>query len=174
VPPQLYDDLVLNGRLFLDLRMMEPTPSDTFDVEIEWANSGTGDRIVRHYTVNCIPVGDGTCETGALVGPSSAPVNPQWSASPSYRIPDDQTFLPSIVVRVTNSQGVTVERVFQLPGEHRPTFADPAPSAEMVVGAFSRVRVTEVVPSPLLPDQGVSIFQFVDQIQEQLPEGTQL
>ncbi|HEX5017455.1 MAG TPA: hypothetical protein VFX15_07710 [Actinomycetes bacterium] len=172
--PRLYDDLVLNGRLFLDLRMMEPVPSDTFDVAIEWANSGSGDRIVRHYTVKCIPVGDGTCETGALVSPASAPVNPQWSSSPSYKIPIDQTFLPNILVRVTNSQGVTVERVFQMPGEHRPSFADAAPTAEMVAGAFSRVRVTEAIPSALLPDQGLSIFQFVNQIQAQLPEGTQL
>ena len=129
---------------------------------------------MESYTVQCVAVGDGTCETGALTSPAASPINPQWSASPSYQIPQDQAFLPHIVVKVTNSHGVTVERVFAMPGEHRPTFANPAPYAEMPVGAFSRVRLTEVIPSALLPNQDVSIFPYVEEIQDQLPEGIQM
>lgn len=172
--PELVDSLTLDGRLFLDLRMMQDTPSDVFDVDVEWAYGGQGDRVIHHYTVQCVPVGDGTCETGALTQPSTAPVNPQWSSSPSYEIPQDQAFLPQIIVRVTNSHGATVERVFEMPGEHRPTFADSGSFVEVPVGAFSRVTVTEVIPSPLQPNQGVSIFPYVGEIQEQLPEGMQL
>ena len=162
--PELHDDQILDGKLFFDLRLLQDTPSDVFDVEIEWAYGGQGDRVVESYTVQCVAVGDGTCETGALTSPAGAPINPQWSASPSYEIPQDQAFLPQIVVKVTNSHGVTVERVFAMPGEHRPTFANPAPYAEMPVGAFSRVRLTEVIPSALLPNQDVSIFPYVEEI----------
>jgi hypothetical protein len=167
--PELSDDLALNGKLFLDLRMMQETPSDTLDVEIEWASTFGKDRIVEQYVVQCVPVGDGTCETGALTQPLAAPVNPQWSSSPSYTIPQDQFFLPFITVRVTNSHGATVERVFEMPGDHRPTYSEYAPYVEMPVGTFSRINVTEAIPSPLQSDQRLSIFPYVEAIQAQLP-----
>jgi hypothetical protein len=175
---RLVDDAILDGKLGLDLRMLENAPSDTFTVDVEWADDGQGSTIAERYTVQCVPVGDGTCETGALVSPASAPVNPQWSKSPTIVVPDDKPFLPYVTVKVTSARGATVTKVFRVPGDRRPRFVDPAPFVEMPAGTFSRIRVTEIVPSALLaaPPPGIpaiTIVPYVTAINAQLPEGVQ-
>ena len=71
--------------------MMQDTRSDTFDVEVEWADDGLGNEVVKHYTVQCVDAGANTCDTGPLIapGPNEAPTNPQWSEAPTFQIPDD-------------------------------------------------------------------------------------
>ena len=55
--------------------MMQDTGSDTFDVEVEWADDGLGNEVVKHYTVQCVDAGADTCDTGPLIapGPNQAP-----------------------------------------------------------------------------------------------------
>jgi hypothetical protein len=168
--PRLRNDVTSDGTLSLDLRLMQDIPSDTFTVTSEWATSRTGQRTTSTYTVQCVPVGDGTCETGALVSPTAAPVNPQWSASPTYRLDDDEWFLPSVTVTVRNSSGAEVTRVLPISGEGRPSFANPVPFVEMPIGTFSRVRVTEVTPSTAYPERGLSAHPYLERMAAELPE----
>ena len=180
--PELRDEAVLDGRLALDLRMMQDTPSDATNpemlhVEVEWADDNRGSKVVRTYDVRCLPVGDGTCETGALTSPAAAPTNPQWSQSPSYRVPEAQRFLPFVTIRVTNDYGASVERTFPMPTDHRPRFADMTPFVELPVGTHTRARVTELVPSDLIDSppgvDEVTIRPYLEEIDAQLPEGVQ-
>ena len=168
--PRLRNDVTTDGTLSLDLRLAQDIPRDTFTVTAEWATSRTGVRTTTTYTVECLPVGDGTCETGALVSPSAAPVNPQWSGSPTYRLTDDQWYLPSVTVTVRNSAGVTVSRVLPISGEGRPRFDNPVPFVEMPIGTFSRVRVTEVFPSTAYPERGLSADPYLARMAAELPE----
>lgn len=174
VTAELRDDRIRNGALFLNLRLREEnTPTDTFEVEVTWADDAMGNQVVLHYTVHCQDAGAGTCETGPLISPSSAPTNQNWSSSPTFTIPDDQAFLPVVRMKVTNSFGESLVQSFPVVGEHRPRMADPAPFTSMPVGTFSRARVTEVIPSGLVADQGISINAFVMQIADKLPESVQ-
>ncbi|MBU2695581.1 hypothetical protein [Pimelobacter sp. 30-1] len=173
-PPTVRDDRVLDGSLSLDLRMKQNTPTDTFDVQVEWADDARGNKVVRNYTVQCVNVGADTCDTGPLPvpAPGAPPVNPQWSGSPTYRIPDDQDFLPQVTVRISNGYGNAVTRVFPITGDHRPSYDDLTPSAVMPAGTFSRVDLVEVFPSPLLTEsQKLTILPYVSAIADQLPAG---
>ncbi|MCR1781167.1 hypothetical protein KVF89_01350 [Nocardioides carbamazepini] len=173
-PPTVRDDRVLDGSLSLDLRMKQNTPSDTFVVEVEWADDARGHKVVQTYDVQCVDTGSNTCDTGPLPvpAPGAPPTNPQWSASPTYRIPDDQNYLPQVTARITNGYGNTVTRVFPITGEHRPSYDDLTPSAAMPVGTFTRVDLVEVFPSPLLTEsQNLTILPYVSAIADQLPAG---
>ncbi len=166
------DDRVLNGSLSLDLRMLENAPSDTFNVDVDWANDGNGKVISKRYTVKCVNAGSDTCDTGPLVAPENAPTNPQWSESPTFRIPDDQNFLPYVSVHITNQYGLAIDRTFKITGDHRPTYATMTPTVDMPAGKFSRVDVVEVTPSPLLTQsQNLTIRPFVQSITQKLPPG---
>lgn len=180
LPPQpevlaasIKDDRVLNGALSLDLRLLQDTPSDTFDVTVEWADDARGNTAVEHYTVQCEDAGSDTCDTGPLIAPVEAPVNANWSASPTYRIDDEQNFLPQVSVTITNGYGNTITRVFPVVGDHRPSYATMTPSVEMPAGTFSRIDVVEVFPSPLLEEEELFIQPYISAIIEQLPEGIQ-
>jgi len=166
------DDRVLNGSLSLDLRMHQDTPSDTFTVNVQWANDGNGHVTSRHYTVQCVNAGSDTCDTGPLVAPEHAPTNPQWSESPTFRIPDNENFLPYVAVHITNRYGQAIDRVFPITGNHRPSYATMTPDVVMPAGRFSRVDVVEVHPSPLLThSQNLTIRPFVQSIAQRLPPG---
>ncbi|MDQ6526245.1 hypothetical protein RB608_21680 [Nocardioides sp. LHD-245] len=173
-PPTVRDDRVLDGSLSLDLRMKQNTPTDTFDVEVEWADDARGNKAVRTYTVACVNAGGDTCDTGPLPvpAPGDPPVNAQWSESPSYRIADDQDYLPQVTARITNGYGNTITRVFPITGDHRPRYASMTPSVEMAAGRTSEVDLVEVFPSPLLTEsQNLTILPYVGAIADQLPEG---
>src|SRR5690606_2975657 len=79
------DDRVLNGSLFLDLKLQQETRTDTFDVEVEWANDARGNVVTENYTVQCqdsegaLPL----CGTGPMILPEAAPTNENWSKSPT-------------------------------------------------------------------------------------------
>jgi hypothetical protein len=168
------DDRVLNGSLFLDLRLLQPTLDDTFTVDVAWANDARGNVITETYTVQCQDTGSAisSCDTGPMILPETAPTNGNWSSSPTYRIPDDHDFLPQVTVTITNSYGHVTTRTFPIEGDHRPSYATQTPHAEMPAGTFSRVDVVEVFPSPLLVDsQDLTILPYVQSIAEQLPEG---
>jgi len=181
VPPQpevlaasVRDDRVLDGSLSLDLRMLQDTPSDTFDVTVEWADDALGNRAVEHYTVECANAGPGNCDTGPLLTPMQAPVNENWSESPTYRIADDQNYLPQVIVTVTNGYGNEITRVFPITGDHRPRYETLTPQAVMPAGTLTTVDVVEVFPSPLLTEsQDLTILPYVEAITDQLPEGIQ-
>lgn len=166
------DDRVLNGSLSLDLRMHQDTPSDTFNVNVEWANDGNGNVTSRHYTVQCVNAGSDTCDTGPLVAPEHAPTNPQWSESPTFRIPDNENFLPYVSVHITNRYGQALDRAFPITGHHRPSYATMTPDVVMPAGRFSRVDVVEVHPTPLLTHSlNLTIRPVVQSIAQHLPPG---
>ncbi|MBO9523470.1 MAG: hypothetical protein J7518_18220 [Nocardioidaceae bacterium] len=171
---QVRDDRVLDGSLFLDLRMLQSTRSDDFTVHVDWADDGRGNVVSTTYTVHCQDTGSdvATCDTGPMILPEEAPTNANWSESPTFRIPDEQDFLPQVTVTITNGYGQVVTRSFPVGGDHRPSYASRTPSAEMPAGTFSRVDVVEVFPSPLLVDsQDLTILPYVQSIAAQLPEG---
>jgi hypothetical protein len=169
---EIRDDRVLNGSLSLDLRMHQNTPSDTFNVHVDWANDGNGNVISRHYTVHCVNAGFDTCDTGPLVEPEHAPTNSQWSESPTFRIPDHENFLPYVSVHITNRLGQIIKRTFRITGHHRPAYATRTPDVVMPAGVFSRVDVVEIHPSPLLTQsQHLTIRPFVESIAKHLPPG---
>lgn len=171
----LKDDRTLDGRLLLDLRLTEDVPNDTFDVEVEWADDLSGKPLVKSYTVVCRRLNATACETDPLnAGPPTAPTNANWSESPSFRIPDDYDFLPQVTVKITNSHGREVTRVFPIVGDHRPRFVDPAPYVQIPVGTFTRTRVVEVTPATTYPDQRLTIRPYVEALTEQLPPGLQM
>ena len=171
----LKDDRTLDGKLLLDLRLTEDVPNDTFDVEVEWADDLSGKPLVKSYTVVCRRLNATACETDPLnAGPPTAPTNANWSESPSFRIPDDYDFLPQVTVRITNSHGREVTRVFPVLGDHRPRFVDPAPYVQIPVGTFTRTRVVEVTPATTYPDQRLTIRPYVEAITKQLPPGLQM
>ena len=95
--PKVEDDRVNTGALSLDLRMTAEHPqSDTFAVDVVWADDGLGNEVVKHYTVQCVDAGANTCDTGPLHRPGrpdEAPTNPQWSEAPTFLIPDDAELL---------------------------------------------------------------------------------
>ncbi|WP_157538387.1 MULTISPECIES: hypothetical protein [unclassified Nocardioides] len=171
---KIRDERVLDGSLFLDLRLLQATRTDTFTVDVEWANDARGDVVRKTYTVHCQDSGGDvpTCDTGAMIVPSSAPTNENWSESPTFRIPDDQDFLPQVTVKVTNGYGQVTTKSFPIEGDHRPSYDTMTPRVEMPAGTFSRVDVVEVFPSPLLVEsQDLTIFPYVTTIASQLPEG---
>lgn len=169
--PELVDNRKLHKSVHLNLHFEEPVPEDELTVEIDWAHAPDGSTITETYQVDCVPRGDGTCETGALGG-GAAPTNPQWHGkSPTYQIPDDRHFLPYITARVTNSYGATWEWSGRLEGDHLPRFVDPAPYATMPVGKHSEVKIVEAVPSTLYDNQELTIYPYVEQLSEYLPPG---
>ncbi|WP_262851486.1 hypothetical protein [Mumia quercus] len=171
----LKDDRTLDGKLLLDLRLTQDVPNDTFDVEVEWADDLSGKPLVKSYTVVCRRLNATACETDPLnAGPPTAPTNANWSESPSFRIPDDYDFLPHVTVRITNSHGREVTRVFPIVGDHRPRFVDPAPYVQIPVGTFTRTRVVEVTPATTYPDQRLTIRPYVEALTRQLPPGLQM
>ncbi len=92
-------------------------------------------------------------------------------------IPEGQNFLPHVRVTITNSYGETINRVYAIEGEHRPTYESMTPYVEMPAGTFSTVDVVQVSPSasfapPSLPDiPQLQINPFVTDMIEHLPEG---
>lgn len=169
------DDRTLDGKLLLDLRLTEDVPNDTFDVEVEWADDLSGKPLVKNYTVVCRKLNATACETDPLnAGPPTAPTNANWSESPSFRIPDDYDFLPHVTVKITNSHGREVTRVFPIVGDHRPRFADPAPYVQIPVGTFTRTRVVEVTPATVYPDQRLTIRPYAEALAKRLPPGLQM
>lgn len=171
---KIRDDRVLDGSLFLDLRVLQATRTDTFTVDVAWADDARGDVISRTYTVQCQDSGGDvpTCDTGPMILPETAPTNENWSESPTFRIPDDQDFLPQVTVTVTNGYGQVLTRSFPIEGDHRPSYETMTPSVAMPAGTFSRVDVVEVFPSPLLVEsQDLTIFPYFSTIAAQLPEG---
>lgn len=168
------DDRVLNGSLFLDLRLLQTTRTDSFTVDVDWADDARGSVITETYTVQCENSGGDvpTCDTGPMILPEDAPTNGNWSASPTYRIPDEQDYLPQVTVTITNTYGNVTTMSFPIEGDHRPSYETLTPYAEMPAGTFSRVDVVEVFPSPLLVDsQDLTILPYVNSIADQLPEG---
>ncbi|HCB03819.1 MAG TPA: hypothetical protein DEQ43_06155, partial [Nocardioides bacterium] len=166
------DDRVLNGSLFLDLRLLQSTRTDTFTVGVDWADDGRGHTISKTYTVQCQDAGGDvpSCDTGPMILPTEAPTNANWSESPTFRIPDDQNFLPQVDVTITNSYGNVITRSFPILGDHRPSYATNTPYVAMPAGTFSRQDVVEVFPSPLLTEsQDLTILPYVQQIAAQLP-----
>ncbi len=181
---EIEDDRVDDGSLTLNLRLLQNTrgdgPSDEpeFDVEVDWADDGLGNVVTEHYDVRCVDTGFTTCDTGPLIDqPSGGPTNDQWSSSPTFQVPDDQNFLPHVTVRITNSYGETITRIFPIEGEHRPKYADMTPYVEMPAGTFSRVDVVQVIPSDLFPPpstpgfEQIQIQPFLEGMIEQLPPG---
>ena len=186
ISAQLRDDRLLNGSLFLDLNLEEEARGDDYQVEVEWANDARGKVVKKTYDVHCEnDTGSPTpyCNTGTMVVPASAPTNPNWSESPTFLIPVDQNFLPYVRVTITNHFDETVERVFPVVGDHRPSYANDTPTAVMVAGKDSTVDVVEVFPSSLLTaecfEDGVAtqfcgqltVRPYVDEIVSQLPPG---
>ncbi|WP_456697683.1 hypothetical protein [Aeromicrobium sp. P5_D10] len=171
---EVRDDRVLDGSLFLDLRMLQSTRSDTFTVDVDWADDARGNKISKTYTVQCEDTESAiaSCDTGPMILPDDAPTNGNWSESPTFRIPDDQDFLPEVTVKITNSYGHVTTKTFPIEGDHRPKYASQTPSVVMPAGKFSRIDVVEVFPSPLLTEsQNLTILPYYDSIVEQLPEG---
>lgn len=171
---KIRDDRVLDGSLFLDLRLLQATRTDTFAVDVEWADDARGNVVSRTYSVTCQDSGGDvpTCDTGPMILPETAPTNENWSESPTFRIPDGQDFLPQVTVKVTNGYGQEVTRSFPVEGDHRPSYETMTPRVEMPAGTFSRVDVVEVFPSPLLVEsQDLTILPYVSTIADQLPEG---
>ncbi len=82
--PKVDDDRVSTGALSLDLRMTQNTRSDTFAVDVAWADDGLGSEVVEHYTVECVDAGANTCDTGPLVAPDPGRRQPTHSG-PSRR-----------------------------------------------------------------------------------------
>jgi hypothetical protein len=161
-----------DGKLFLDLELAQQTPGDTFDVDIEWADDNQGHREVRSYTVTCRDLDpEPACVTDSLVTPASAPINPNWSASPVFELPEDLSFLPFVTMTVTNSYGASATEAFRVDGEHRARYADRTPYARMEVGHFSSVPITTITPSQTLPNATIGIIPFVEEIAAQLPAG---
>jgi hypothetical protein len=174
VDAQIRDERVLNGSLFLDLRMLQATRSDDFTVKVDWADDARGNVLSKTYTVHCQDSGGDipTCDTGPMILPEEAPTNQNWSESPVFRIPDDQDFLPNVKVTITNGYGQVVTRSFPIEGDHRPSYATMTPHAEMAAGKTSTVDVVEVFPSPLLTEsQELTIFPYISSIVDQLPSG---
>ncbi|RNL62922.1 hypothetical protein EFK50_14435 [Nocardioides marmoriginsengisoli] len=169
---KIRDERVLNGSLFLDLRMLQATEEDDFTVKVDWADDGRGNVVSKTYDVHCQD-SDGdipTCDTGPMILPETAPTNQNWSESPVFRIPDDQDFLPNVNVTITNGYGQVVTRSFPIEGDHRPSYATMTPHAEMAAGKTSTVDVVEVFPSPLLTEsQELTIRPYVNSIRAQLP-----
>lgn len=167
------DDRVLDGSLFLDLRLLQQTRSDTFTVDVDWADDAAGHVISKTYKVQCPDTGGEvpTCDTGPMALPGEGATNDNWSEQPVFKIPADQDFLPLVTVKVTNSYGQTTTRSFPIEGDHRPKYATQTPSVQMPAGTFSRVDVVEVFPSPLLPDQELTILPYVQMLSERLPAG---
>lgn len=169
----LVDNRVDDGRLFLDLRLEQQTPGDTFDVSVEWADDNNGHKSVVDYTVTCRDfVVDDYCETDPLnAGPPDAPTNANWSSSPSFELPEDAQFLPFVTMTVTNSYGVSIKQAFPIMGEHRARYADRTPYIRMEIGKFNRVKVTDVTASTLEPNATIDVLPYVDEIAAQLPAG---
>ena len=178
VSAELVDDRLHDGRVFLDLRLAQETPGDTFDVEVEWADDNAGHRVVQDYTVTCANVApEPFCETDTFQGTTN-PTNPNWSTAPLLRLPVDQDFLPSVTMKVTNSYGGTVSQAFPIVGEHRAEYADRTPYVQMEVGRDygnpGVLDVTSVSPSDLIPGASIDIEPFVNEIEAQLPEGAKI
>ncbi|WP_205473653.1 hypothetical protein [Nocardioides sp. SYSU D00038] len=173
VKAELVDErLTHDGNLFVDLELAQDTPGDTFDVQIEWADDNRGNRVVRDYTVTCQDLGDGGCLTQPLTqGPPSAPTNQNWSASPVFKLPEDQSFLEDVTVTITNSYGYRTTQSFKIDGEHRATYDDRTPYTRMPVGVHSEVVITRVKPSEVIPDATIGIAPFIGEIADQLPAG---
>ncbi len=168
------DDRVLDGSLFLDLRLLQSTRSDTFKVDVDWADDASGHKISKTYTVQCEDTNSAisSCDTGPMILPEDAPTNANWSESPTFRIPDNQNFLPEVTVKITNGYGHVTTQTFPIKGDHRPSYETMTPSVVMPAGKFSRVDVVEVFPSPLLTEsQNLTILPYFNQIVAQLPEG---
>ncbi len=168
------DDRVLDGSLFLDLRLLQATRTDTFTVDVDWANDARGDVISKTYTVQCQDSGGNvpTCDTGPMILPEAAPTNANWSESPIFRIPAEQDFLPHVTVKITNGYGQVTTRSFPIVGDHRPSYDTMTPYGVMAAGKLSIIDLVEVYPSPLLTEgQNLSILPYFNSIVAQLPEG---
>ena len=175
---RLVDDRLHDGKVFLDLRLAQETPGDTFEVVVEWADDNAGNRVVEDYTVTCRDLDpEPACETDTFQGTTN-PTNPDWSAVPLMRLPVDQDFLPSVTMKVTNSYGGTVSQAFPITGEHRAQYADRTPYVQMEVGhdygSTDVIDVTTVSPSDLIPGASIDIEPFVNEIEAQLPEGAKV
>jgi hypothetical protein len=166
------DDRVLAGKLFLDLRLLQNTQGDTFNVDVDWAKDPDGGTLTQHYTVQCADAGSDTCDTGPLLAPNDAPTNANWSQSPSFRIPDADDYLPFVTVHITNGFGNEITRTFPIVGDNRPRYAETTPTVTMAAGATSSVDVTQVFPSPLLTDsQDLTIQPYFAEMLQHLPAG---
>ncbi|MCW2783940.1 MAG: hypothetical protein JWP74_457 [Marmoricola sp.] len=170
---QVLDHPELQGARLLDLNLSQNTKSDTFKVDVDWANDGTDAPVTKHYTVQCVDTGNDTCNTGTLVTPADAPTNPQWSESPTFTPPVGQNYLPFVNVTITNSYGQVIKRVFPITpnGTARPTYDNDHPSATVVAGTDNTVDVVQIHPATALADQTLTIQPYIGQIIDQLPSG---
>ena len=169
----LVDTRLHDGKLFLDTEIQEVSPSDDLTVEVEWADDLHGHKIVKTYDVHCRSLApEPSCTTDPLnQGPPGSPTNTNWSASPTFQVPEDASFLPLVSMTVTNSYGSSETRSFTIHGEHRARYDDRTPYVKMEVGKFSRVAVTKIAPSQLLNQASIGIIPYVQEIADQLPAG---
>jgi hypothetical protein len=168
----LVDDRTGNdSRVFLDLELGQQTPTDTFTVDVLWADDALGHKSESTYTVHCAQVStEPGCLTGSF-GNGSTPANANWSQLPLFSLPIDQNFLPYVTVKITNGYGAEVVRTFPIVGESRAKYTDRTPIVTMVVGRSSDVPITTVHPSTLLDDPTLSLSNVLDQIVPRLPPG---
>ncbi|WP_208006796.1 hypothetical protein [Aeromicrobium phragmitis] len=188
--PRLVDRRNEDRGSFLDLRLTEPVPEDTFNVEVTWATDTQGELKTTTYEVACtssrhtspdgVWLGD-ACETQPYAGALDVREgqNSNWDRLPVFRAGADE-FAASVVQVTATSRnyGGTWTQSFETGGDYRPHFVDRAPEVTVATGQpVDLPGVAAVIPSDIIDDfDGPNSFpdeatarKFTEQMNAALP-----